>query len=35
MSWRLPHEPRLYQAQLVVDYGPGGLSVDAVAFEVS
>lgn len=34
MSWRLPEEPGLYQAQLVIDYGPGGLSFDALAFEV-
>jgi hypothetical protein len=34
MSWRLPEEPGLYQAQLVIDYGSGGLSFDALAFEV-
>ena len=35
LSWRLPDEPGLYQAQLVIDYGPAGLSFDALAFEVS
>ena len=34
LSWRLPAEPGLYQAQLVVDRGPRGLSFDALALEV-
>ena len=35
LSWRLPEASGLYQAQLVIDYGPAGLSFDALAFEVS
>ena len=33
--WRLPAAPGLYQAELVVDYGPAGLSFDTLALEVS
>jgi hypothetical protein len=35
LSWLLPAEAGLYQAELVVDYGPRGLSFDALALEVS
>jgi hypothetical protein len=34
LRWRLPSEPGLYQAELVVDYGPRGLSFDTLALEV-
>lgn len=32
--WRLPEAPGLYQAELVIDYGPAGLSVDTLVLEV-
>jgi hypothetical protein len=35
LRWRLPVEPGLYQAELVIDYGALGLSFDALALEVS
>ncbi len=35
LRWRLPREAGLYQAELVIDYGPNGLSFDALALEVS
>ena len=35
LRWRLPTEPGLYQAELVIDYGPQGLSFDTLALEVS
>jgi hypothetical protein len=35
MRWRLPAEPGLYQAELVIDYGSLGLSFDALALEVT
>ena len=35
LRWRLPSEPGLYQAELVIDYGPQGLSFDTLALEVS
>ena len=35
LRWRLPREAGLYQAELVIDYGPSGLSFDALALEVS
>lgn len=35
LRWRLPTEPGLYQAELVIDYGDGGLSFDTLALEVS
>jgi hypothetical protein len=35
LSWLLPAEAGLYQAELVVDYGPHGLSFDVLALEVS
>lgn len=34
LRWRLPREAGLYQAELVIDYGPSGLSFDALALEV-
>jgi len=34
MRWRLPAAAGLYQAELVVDYGPRGLSFDTLALEV-
>jgi hypothetical protein len=34
LRWRLPAEAGFYQAELVVDYGDSGLSVDTLAFEV-
>jgi hypothetical protein len=34
LRWKLPPEPGFYQAELVVDYGDSGLSVDTLAFEV-
>ena len=35
VRWRLPRAAGLYQAELVIDYGPSGLSFDALALEVS
>ena len=35
LRWRLPAEPGLYQAEVVMDYGPSGLSFDTLALEVS
>jgi hypothetical protein len=35
LHWRLPPEPGLYQAELVIDYGPSGLSFDTLVLEVS
>ena len=35
LRWRLPAEAGLYQAELVIDYGPSGLSFDTLALEVS
>jgi hypothetical protein len=35
MHWRLPKEAGLYQAEVVIDYGPSGLSFDTFALEVS
>ena len=35
LRWRLPKEPGLYQAELVIDYGSRGLSFDTLALEVS
>jgi hypothetical protein len=35
LLWRLPAEPGLYQAELVIDYRDGGLSFDTLALEVS
>jgi len=32
--WRLPEERGLYQAQLVLDYGPPGMAFDALSLEV-
>jgi hypothetical protein len=34
LRWRLPQEPGFYQAELVIDYGPDGLSLDTLALEV-
>jgi hypothetical protein len=34
LRWRLPPEAGLYQAELVVDYGPRGLSLDTLVLEV-
>ena len=34
VRWTLPEEPGVYQAELLVDYGPDGLAVDTVMFEV-
>jgi hypothetical protein len=34
LRWRLPAEAGLYQAELVIDYGPSGLSFDTLALEV-
>jgi hypothetical protein len=34
LRWRLPSEVGLYQAELVVDYGPRGLSLDTLVLEV-
>jgi hypothetical protein len=34
LRWRLPEEPGFYQAELVIDYGPRGLSLDTLALEV-
>lgn len=35
LRWRLPSEPGLYQAELVIDYGSRGFSFDTLALEVS
>jgi hypothetical protein len=35
IRWRLPERPGLYQAQVVVDYGPQGLAFDALTLEVA
>jgi hypothetical protein len=35
LHWRLPAEAGLYQAELLVDYGARGLSVDTLVLEVS
>jgi hypothetical protein len=35
LHWRLPAEAGLYQAELLVDYGTQGLSVDTLVLEVS
>ena len=35
LHWRLPSAAGLYQAELVVDYGPGGLSIDTLVLEVT
>jgi hypothetical protein len=35
LRWRLPAQAGLYQAELVIDYGPRGLSFDTLALEVS
>ena len=35
LHWRLPREAGLYQAEVVIDYGPSGLSFDTLALEVS
>jgi hypothetical protein len=35
LRWRLPPEAGLYQAELVVDYGAWGLSLDTLVLEVS
>jgi hypothetical protein len=35
LRWRLPSEPGLYQAELVIDYGSRGLSFDTLVLEVS
>ena len=34
LRWRLPARAGLYQAELVMDYGPSGLSFDTLALEV-
>lgn len=34
LRWRLPGEPGLYQAELVIDYGLRGLSFDTLVLEV-
>jgi hypothetical protein len=34
LRWRLPEEPGFYQAEVVIDYGPAGLSLDTLALEV-
>ncbi|HET9317178.1 MAG TPA: hypothetical protein VFQ51_16415 [Vicinamibacteria bacterium] len=34
LRWRLPPDAGLYQAELVVDYGPWGLSLDTLVLEV-
>jgi hypothetical protein len=34
LRWRLPGEPGLYQAELVIDYGTRGLSFDTLVLEV-
>ncbi len=33
--WRLPERQGVYQAQVVVDYGPQGLAFDALSLEVA
>jgi len=35
LRWRLPAQAGLYQAELVIDYGSFGLSVDTLVLEVS
>jgi hypothetical protein len=35
LHWRLPAEAGLYQAELVVDYGVRGLSIDTLILEVT
>ena len=35
LDWRLPAEAGLYQAELVVDYGALGLSIDTLVLEVT
>lgn len=35
MRWRLPEAPGLYQAELVVDRGRAGLSIDTLTLEVT
>jgi len=35
VRWRLPAAAGLYQAEVVIDYGPSGLSLDTLALEVS
>ena len=35
IRWRLPAEAGLYQAEVVIDYGPRGLSIDTLALEVT
>jgi hypothetical protein len=35
ICWRLPAEPGLYQAELVVDYGDAGLAFDTLVVEVA
>jgi hypothetical protein len=34
-EWKLPAEPGFYQVELMVDYGPGGLALDWLTFEVT
>lgn len=34
ITWRLPRERGLYQAELVTDHGPNGLAVDTIVLEV-
>ena len=34
VRWTLPDEPGVHQAELLVDYGPDGLAVDTIMFEV-
>lgn len=35
LRWTLPAEAGIYQAELLVDFGPEGLAVDTMPFEVS
>jgi len=35
LRWTLPAEPGIYQAELVADFGPDGLAVDTMPFEVA
>ncbi len=35
LHWRLPADAGLYQAELLVDYGAHGLSIDTLVLEVS
>jgi hypothetical protein len=32
--WALPAEPGIYQAEVIIDYGPDGLAVDVIMLEV-